>query len=110
MVLFIELLSYQFASPVRWIETLDLSFEQYKFERFIEIGPSLPLTVWLSAPLKQNTKPEMTRLILFAVSSVLRRVRSYIINLRTNLRQPQNQMYLLRSQLLHPLQLQLRRP
>jgi malonyl CoA-acyl carrier protein transacylase len=43
-VLLVELLSYQFASPVRWIETQDLFFEQYKFERFIEIGPSPTLT------------------------------------------------------------------
>ena len=35
-VLLVELLSYQFASSVRWIETQDLFFEQYnlKFERF----------------------------------------------------------------------------
>ena len=38
-VLLVELLSYQFASSVRWIETQDLFFEQYKFERFIEVGP-----------------------------------------------------------------------
>jgi 3-oxoacyl-ACP reductase-like protein len=43
-VILVELLSYQFASPVRWIETQDLFFEQYKFERFIEIGPSPTLT------------------------------------------------------------------
>ncbi|PVV05312.1 hypothetical protein BB560_000171 [Smittium megazygosporum] len=38
--LLIELLSYQFASPVRWIETQDLIFKNYSVERFIEIGPS----------------------------------------------------------------------
>lgn len=43
-VLLVELLSYQFASPVRWIETQDLFFQRYKFERFIEIGPSPTLT------------------------------------------------------------------
>jgi fatty acid synthase subunit alpha, fungi type len=43
-VLLVELLSYQFASPVRWIETQGLFFGQYKFERFIEIGPSPTLT------------------------------------------------------------------
>jgi Fatty acid synthase type I helical domain len=36
----IELLVYQFASPVRWIETQDLLFTNYKFERLIELGPS----------------------------------------------------------------------
>ena len=39
-VLLIEPLSYQFASSVRWIETQDLFFEQYKFEHFIKVGPS----------------------------------------------------------------------
>jgi hypothetical protein len=31
-------------SPVRWIETQDLFFEQYKFERFVEIGASPTLS------------------------------------------------------------------
>jgi fatty acid synthase subunit alpha len=35
-VLLIELLSYQFASLVRWIEMQDLFFKQYKFKHFIE--------------------------------------------------------------------------
>ncbi|OMJ21424.1 Fatty acid synthase subunit alpha [Smittium culicis] len=39
-ILLIELLSYQFASAVRWIETQDLLFKNYSIERFIEIGPS----------------------------------------------------------------------
>lgn len=43
-VILVELLAYQFASPVRWIETQDILFQQYKFERFIEIGPSPTLT------------------------------------------------------------------
>ena len=34
-VLLVELLSYQFASSVRRIETQDLFFKQYKFEHFI---------------------------------------------------------------------------
>lgn len=47
-VLLVELLSYsyQFASPYRWIETQDLFFEHYKFERFIEIGPSPTRTAY----------------------------------------------------------------
>ncbi|GAA5926751.1 trifunctional fatty acid synthase subunit FAS2 [Sporobolomyces koalae] len=40
----IELLSYQFASPVRWIETQDVLFKEFKFERLIELGPSPTLT------------------------------------------------------------------
>ncbi|KAI0033531.1 fatty acid synthase [Vararia minispora EC-137] len=48
----VELLAYQFASPVRWIETQDLLFTIYKFERFIEIGPSPTLTGMASRTLK----------------------------------------------------------
>jgi hypothetical protein len=44
-VLLVELLSYQFASSVRWIETQDLFFEQYKSDRFIGVGPSPTLSV-----------------------------------------------------------------
>ncbi|TFK27788.1 fatty acid synthetase alpha subunit [Coprinopsis marcescibilis] len=43
-VILVELLAYQFASPVRWIETQDRLFAEYKFERLIEIGPSPTLT------------------------------------------------------------------
>ncbi|PVU98003.1 hypothetical protein BB559_001847, partial [Furculomyces boomerangus] len=39
-VLLVELLSYQFASAVRWIETQDLLFRDFSVERFIEVGPS----------------------------------------------------------------------
>lgn len=40
----IELLAYQFASPVRWIETQDVLFKDYKVERLVEIGPGP--TLW----------------------------------------------------------------
>ena len=43
-IILVELLAYQFASPVRWIETQDILFTRYDFERFIEIGPSPTLT------------------------------------------------------------------
>jgi fatty acid synthase subunit beta len=43
-IILVELLAYQFASPVRWIETQDLLFSHYDFERFVEIGPSPTLT------------------------------------------------------------------
>jgi fatty acid synthase subunit beta len=36
----IELLAFQFASPVRWIETQDEIFKTFAIERLIEIGPS----------------------------------------------------------------------
>ena len=48
----VELLAYQFASPVRWIETQDLLFVKYDFERFIEIGPGPTLTGMASRTLK----------------------------------------------------------
>ncbi|KAG8694164.1 3-oxoacyl-[acyl-carrier-protein] synthase, partial [Ceratobasidium sp. 395] len=40
----VELLAYQFASPVRWIQTQDLLFTHYNFERLIELGPGPTLT------------------------------------------------------------------
>lgn len=39
-VLLTELLAYQFASPVRWIETQDVFLKQFNTERVVEIGPS----------------------------------------------------------------------
>ncbi|KAJ2413423.1 fatty acid synthase alpha subunit Lsd1 [Coemansia sp. RSA 2530] len=42
-VLVEELLSYQFASPVRWIEIQDRLLKEYRIERIIEIGPSATL-------------------------------------------------------------------
>ncbi|PWN20843.1 hypothetical protein BCV69DRAFT_270565 [Microstroma glucosiphilum] len=39
--LVVELLAYQFASPVRWIETQDVFFsEPYNIDRLVEFGPS----------------------------------------------------------------------
>ncbi|KAI6168120.1 hypothetical protein EDD17DRAFT_746406 [Pisolithus thermaeus] len=51
-IILVELLSYQFASPVRWIETQDLLFTEYGFERLIELGPSPVLTGMASRTLK----------------------------------------------------------
>ncbi|KAH9945014.1 fatty acid synthase [Epithele typhae] len=51
-IILVELLAYQFASPVRWIETQDLLFSQYGFERFVEIGPSPTLTGMATRTLK----------------------------------------------------------
>ena len=38
--LLVELLAYQFASPVRWIETQDVILGQKSTERIVEIGPA----------------------------------------------------------------------
>jgi fatty acid synthase subunit alpha len=43
--LLIELLAYQFASPVRWIETQDVILGENKTERIVEIGPADTLGV-----------------------------------------------------------------
>ena len=51
-IILVELLAYQFASPVRWIETQDVFFTQFNFERFIEIGPSPTLTGMATRTLK----------------------------------------------------------
>ena len=37
--LLVELLAYQFASPVRWIETQDVILAERNTERIVEIGP-----------------------------------------------------------------------
>ena len=38
--LLVELLAYQFASPVRWIETQDVVLAEKTTERIVEIGPA----------------------------------------------------------------------
>jgi malonyl CoA-acyl carrier protein transacylase len=43
-IILVELFAYQFASPVRWIQTQDLPFMHYNFHRFIEVDPSPTLT------------------------------------------------------------------
>ncbi|KAJ3373192.1 3-oxoacyl-[acyl-carrier-protein] synthase [Allomyces arbusculus] len=51
-MLLIELLAYQFASAVRWIETQDVLFAEYKVERLIEVGPSSTLVGMAERTLK----------------------------------------------------------
>lgn len=41
--LLVELLAYQFASPVRWIETQDVVLAEQRTERIVEIGPDQTL-------------------------------------------------------------------
>jgi fatty acid synthase subunit alpha len=47
-----ELLAYQFASPVRWIETQDVFLQQHNTERIIEVGPSPTLAGMASRTIK----------------------------------------------------------
>lgn len=42
--LLVELLSYQFASPVQWIKTQDVLFGEMKIEKIVEIGPMAVLS------------------------------------------------------------------
>jgi fatty acid synthase subunit alpha len=52
-ILLVELLAYQFASPVRWIETQDVIFDaSMNMERLIEIGPSPTLAGMATRTLK----------------------------------------------------------
>jgi fatty acid synthase subunit beta len=51
-IILVELLAYQFTSPVRWIETQDHPFKNFDFQRFIEIGPSPTLTGMATRTLK----------------------------------------------------------
>lgn len=51
-IILVELLAYQFASPVKWIQTQDRLFTEFNFERFIELGPSPTLTGMASRTLK----------------------------------------------------------
>ena len=43
--LLVELLAYQFASPVRWIETQDVFLAEKTAERIVEVGPAETLGV-----------------------------------------------------------------
>jgi fatty acid synthase subunit alpha, fungi type len=51
-IILVELLTYQFTSPVRWIQTQDLLFTTFNFERLIKLGPSPTLTGMATRTLK----------------------------------------------------------
>ncbi|KAF7374647.1 Fatty acid synthase subunit alpha [Mycena sanguinolenta] len=57
-IILVELLAYQFASPVRWIQTQDRLFTEYAFERLIELGPSPTLTGMATRTLKAKYESE----------------------------------------------------
>ena len=89
-VILVELLAYQFASPVRWIETQDVLFTRYNFERFIEIGPSPTLTSMATRTLKAKydcmrlrTTPSVIRAGYIAMP---RTRKKFITSSRMNLR------------------------
>ncbi|KAJ2856359.1 fatty acid synthase alpha subunit Lsd1, partial [Coemansia erecta] len=51
-VLMAELLAYQFASPVRWVETQERAFHEAGVRRFVEIGPNATLCRMAEGTLK----------------------------------------------------------
>jgi len=53
-IILVELLAYQFASLVRWIETQDHLSKDFAFQQFIEIGPLPTFT-----GMHQNTQSEV---------------------------------------------------
>ncbi|CAN6674507.1 fatty acid synthase subunit alpha [Trichomonascus vanleenenianus] len=53
-VLLTELLAYQFASPVRWIETQDVILSDFNAERLVEIGPSPTLAGMATRTIKSK--------------------------------------------------------
>ena len=59
--LLVELLAYQFASPVRWIETQDVILGEKATERIVEVGPADTLGVMakrtLAAKYEATTQP-----------------------------------------------------
>ncbi|KAJ2743316.1 fatty acid synthase alpha subunit Lsd1, partial [Coemansia sp. BCRC 34301] len=57
-VLLIETLSYQFSSPVRWIETQDVLLQQVKVSRFVEVGPGNVLSNMLRRTLDTRAYAE----------------------------------------------------
>ncbi|KAJ2352384.1 3-oxoacyl-[acyl-carrier-protein] synthase, partial [Coemansia sp. RSA 2611] len=53
--LLVELLAYQFASPVQWIDTLDLVFGKFGVRRLVEVGASPVLSGIAVKTLRSNT-------------------------------------------------------
>ncbi|KAJ1727024.1 fatty acid synthase alpha subunit Lsd1, partial [Coemansia biformis] len=55
--LLVELLTFQFASPVQWIKTQDCLIHETGVERLVEIGPS-PVLCGMAANTLQGAQPE----------------------------------------------------
>lgn len=66
-LLVVELLAYQFASPVQWIKTQQLLFSRNGtgVRRFVEIGPAPTLTNMAQRTLQVGDFPDTPREILF---------------------------------------------
>ncbi|KAJ1826584.1 fatty acid synthase alpha subunit Lsd1, partial [Coemansia sp. RSA 2599] len=70
--LLVELLAFQMASPVRWIETQDVLLHQCASERFIEIGPAPILSGILRRTLEsaQATRTKRRPVVLSTASDL----------------------------------------
>ncbi|KAF4131937.1 4'-phosphopantetheinyl transferase domain-containing protein [Phytophthora infestans] len=64
-LLVVELLAYQFASPVQWIKTQALLFLKGDVRRFVEIGPAPTLTNMALRTVKVGDFPDVSREILW---------------------------------------------
>ncbi|KAE9298711.1 Fatty acid synthase subunit alpha [Phytophthora rubi] len=64
-LLVVELLAYQFASPVQWIKTQALLFSEGGVRRFVEIGPAPTLTNMALRTLQVGDFPPVSREILW---------------------------------------------
>uniref|UniRef100_M4BNV4 Fatty acid synthase subunit alpha n=2 Tax=Hyaloperonospora TaxID=184462 RepID=M4BNV4_HYAAE len=64
-LLVVELLAYQFASPVQWIKTQALLFSEGGVRRFVEIGPAPTLTNMALRTLQIGDFPDVSREILW---------------------------------------------
>ncbi|RLL99565.1 hypothetical protein CFD26_107172 [Aspergillus turcosus] len=53
-LLLIELLAYQFASPVKWIQTQDVLLKDLKIQNLVEVGPGSTLTNMLRRTLQNE--------------------------------------------------------
>ncbi|KAJ2125831.1 fatty acid synthase alpha subunit Lsd1 [Coemansia sp. RSA 720] len=63
IILLIELLSFQLASPVQWIKTQDYLFSTAGVQRMIEIGPSPVLCGMAAKTLAAVSKPKRAELL-----------------------------------------------
>ena len=110
-IILVELLAYQFASPVRWIETQNRLFSDFKVERLIELGPGPTLSGMATRTLKlryegQDTSIGLNREI-YCVASIKRKS---IINSKMQPKKSLLQKRLLKKKMLHLHLLQLLLP
>ena len=86
-IILVELLAYQFASPVRWIQTQDLLFTTFNFERLVELGSSPTLTGMATRTLKTKYEILMGQSAEIALFFAMPRMsKKYITSMKTRSR------------------------